>query len=171
MFLSHDWKTAGNHERIRNLNDTLRGRRVVTWFDEDDMPVGSNITECMSRGIDGSEYFVAFLTRNYIDKVAGPVAKDNCKKEFQYAELTKGAEKMIAVVMEPELLDPSTWNGPVGMNLAGKLYIDFTCDSRVETVASLLCSKTKPPLHRPPRYIPNPPSRPAPVLHAGCSAT
>ena len=149
MFLSHDWKTKGNHERIKALNEVLKGRRMITWFDEENITVGTNITEVMSRGIDCSEYFIAFLTINYMEKVGGSNTKDNCKKEFQYAETTKGAAKMIVVVMETELCDTTKWSGPVGMNLAGKLYIDFTNDANVETVANQLCSCTKSIVFRP----------------------
>ena len=62
-----------------------------TWFDEERMQ--GNVLDRMCTGIDDSECVVVFVTQNYLDKVGGVNGpQDNCKKEFEYAERTKGAE-------------------------------------------------------------------------------
>ncbi len=74
------------------------------------------------------------VTKNYIDKVAGKSAKgdgDNCLKEFNYAELMKTTDKMLAVVHEPRCLRPETWKGPVGA-LASSLYSNNVEDDKFE---------------------------------------
>ena len=39
---------------------------------------------------------VVFVTQNYLEKVGGVNGpQDQCKKEFEYAERTKGADKLI----------------------------------------------------------------------------
>ena len=166
MFLSHDWKTPGNHERVRELNEALMGRRMVTWFDEQAFSPGVDIVQHMCNGIESSDFFVVFITQNYLEKVAGSNSKDNCQKEFKYAESVKGAEKMIPVVMEPELKDTAKWFGPVGMNLSGKLYVDFSPGTLIETVVSQLCSASKPTM-LPPMFKPRSTRR---LLRQGASS-
>ena len=86
----------------------------------------------MCKGIDESTHVVVCLTRQYMAKVGSDDARDNCRKEFQYAETVKGGGGMIAVVMEPELLRTQRWNGPVAMVLANKIYVDFSSDDKLE---------------------------------------
>lgn len=138
-FLTHDWGTDGsgrdNHERVSKVNHLLKERGVVTWFDEEQM-VG-NVVEQMCAGIDDSITCVVFITANYLQKVAGDNDADNCKKEFLYADRRKTARLLIPVVMEQAsgsqaaARKPSSWDGPVGMSLGGKMYIDLSAD--VET--------------------------------------
>ena len=86
----------------------------------------------MCDGIDASALVIVFITRRYVDKVAGDNAADNCQKEFNYAELQKTNNKMIAAVMEPSMKDPSKWGGAVGMALGGKLYYKLDSDDTFE---------------------------------------
>ena len=74
------------------------------------MLMQGNVIEKMCEGIDDSYVIVVFVTQRYIDKVGGKYgSQDNCKKEFEYAERTKGADKFIPVIMEPSVRDSRNW--------------------------------------------------------------
>ena len=123
-FLTHSWvKDAldrDTHARVSRVNDYLKARGMVTWFDGDRME--GEIVDHMVDGIDKSAVLVVFVTTAYIEKVASHNANDNCRKEFSYGTRTKSANKMVPVPMEPACLNPLQWKGPVGMELGGKLY-------------------------------------------------
>lgn len=129
-FLTHDWgedeQGRNNHERVTRVNAALKQNGLVPWFDSERM--NGNIMAQMCGGIDNASCIVVFITERYVQKVGGDNAADNCKKEFNYAERRKTGAKMIAVVMEPRMRDPTKWNGPVGMVLGGNLYIDLADD-------------------------------------------
>ena len=123
-FLTHSWVKDGlgrdTHSRVSMINDYLKSRGLVTWFDGDRME--GEIVDQMVNGIDKSAVIVVFVTTAYIEKVASRNPNDNCRKEFNYATRTKTASKMVPVPMEPACLNPSQWSGPVNMELGGKLY-------------------------------------------------
>jgi hypothetical protein len=127
VFLTHDWgKELGhdNHARVRRINEELQKRGFSTWFDNDRMQ--GNIMEQMSQGIDQSALVLVFVTRRYVEKVAGSDATDNCKLEFEYSHRRKGVQQlMLPVVMEERMRDGKTWGGAVGMALGGVLYVDM----------------------------------------------
>lgn len=52
-------------------------------------------------------------------------SQDNCKREFEYAERTKGADRLLSVVMEPAVRDTRAWRGGVGMVLGSRPFIDL----------------------------------------------
>jgi hypothetical protein len=68
---------------------------------------------------DASSVFVVFITNEYIRKCAECGAEDNCHAEFSYAVQRKGVQKVVAVVMEPELKNTTKWQGPIGLRLNG----------------------------------------------------
>jgi hypothetical protein len=80
----------------------------------------------MASGIDNAQCVVCFITKRYVDKVGGPNPEDNCQLEFNYAARRKGANKIIAVVMESRMHDASSWVGEVGLVLGGRLYADMS---------------------------------------------
>jgi len=124
-FCTHNWgKNRRNHEEVVAIAGELQRIGVATWIDEEEM--SGRVTATMCRGIDDSATFTVFITEEYITKVAGTgrnKERDNCLKEFEYAESRKGSGVMIAVVMEPTMSDTSKWLGPVGANLSGKMHI------------------------------------------------
>jgi hypothetical protein len=134
VFLSHDWGTdrlgRSNHQRVSRLNADLKRAGLVTWFDEERME--GNIIDQMTCGIDDSACVIVCITRNYIEKVAGKNGlNDNCKREFEYADLRKGPKgRLLAVVMEAECRDQNSWAGSVGFVMGRKLYVDFSEDER-----------------------------------------
>ena len=94
--------TYENHDKVSKINTALKDRSLKTWFDEDRMEAES-IDDQMISGIDNAEVILVFITERYIEKVGGSNQGDNCKKEFNYAQLHQ--KKMIAVVMEEACYD------------------------------------------------------------------
>mmetsp|Transcript_7241 Transcript_7241/g.10229 ORF Transcript_7241/g.10229 Transcript_7241/m.10229 type:complete len:478 (+) Transcript_7241:96-1529(+) len=124
VFLSHDWGVDHvNHRRVAEINTALKARGLVTWFDEERMEGG--VHDRMQEGIDNCKCVVVFITRKYMEKVAGDDAGDNCQLEFNYAAWKKGNNKIVPVVMEPEVRDTRTWTGQVDFHLGGQLYVDL----------------------------------------------
>ena len=100
---------------------------MQVWLDDNELH--SNIPQMLAEGIDSSEVFICFITEDYLVKVAGRGPnreRDNCKKEFEYAERRKGANKMLAVVLESACRDQTSWHGPVGVTLGQHMYVDLT---------------------------------------------
>jgi hypothetical protein len=136
-FLTHDWgkfktkkggELVSNHDRVSRIHKRLTQSGMHAWFDEVHMK--GVIQKQMCKGIDDSDVIVVFLTKRYIEKVGGDEQKDNCQKEFLYADNTKGGQRMIGVVMDPECGPATSWRGPVQLTLGSQLYVDFS-DSRI----------------------------------------
>lgn len=167
-FLSHDWGTdasgRNNHQRVAAINEQLKAHGLITWFDAEQME--GDIVDKMCEGIDNTDCVVVFVTSNYMSKVGGANAADNCKKEFSYAARRKG-QSMLAVCMEETMRNPNDWTGPVGMNLGGSLYIDLSSDETLEKQSAALATailKIVGPnrLALPqPKTVPKPPQKPA----------
>jgi hypothetical protein len=71
---------------------------------------------------------LVFITEEYIAKVNGDNAADNCKLEFNYAANRKTKKLMVAVVVDAKCRNTSKWTGLFGFNLLGELYVDFVND-------------------------------------------
>ena len=144
-FLTHNWghdvQGRDNHKRVIVFKKLLEDKFDMKplWLDEEKMT--GDIHQQMCDGIDQSSLIIVFVTQAYIDKVAGRGLrgdKDNCRLEFNYAARKKGANKLIAVVMEDACSDPDQWDGPVGMHLGGQLYFSCTKDSDMEQCVELV---------------------------------
>ena len=159
-FLSHNWGRDAlgkdNHERVSRINAGLRERGISTWFDESEME--GHIGDQMANGIEGAKVVVAFITRCYMEKVDSDNRNDNCKREFQYAVTKKNPTgRLIAVPMEPDVTDPSTWFGAVGLNLSNDLYpcsfakgvVDAELDKLAAKIKALCCQDPKSPWDEP----------------------
>ena len=135
-FLSHNWGNLlsngnyDNHERVVRIGEALKLMGLNIWLDSERMT--GNTVKQMSEGIENSECVVVFITKKYIEKVAGSDAGDNCQKEFIYADMKKTAAKMLAVVLEPGCLAARDWTGPVGFSLGSSMYVDFSTDDGFE---------------------------------------
>ena len=123
-FLSHDWGKdelgRSNHDRVKKIFQALKEKGLSLWFDEEYME--GDIDEAMCKGIDESKLVIIFITKRYMEKVAGDNARDNCKKEFNYAKQKRGSERMLSVVMEPRCRDTNTWPGQVSMYMGSRLF-------------------------------------------------
>lgn len=71
VFITHSWIKdelgRDNHKRCQAINDGLKAKGVVTWFDSDKM-IG-HIKQKITEGIDNSSTVLVCLTRAYHDKV------------------------------------------------------------------------------------------------------
>jgi hypothetical protein len=149
VFLTHDWgddlQGRNNHSRVSAINDALKKRGFVTWFDSDRMQ--GHIVQQMCKGIDDSTLVVVFVTKRYISKCVN--VDDNCCKEFGYAAKRKGVARLLPVVMESETRDQRSWSGPVMMELGNVLYTDLSddgmknMDAFVATIVSTLQATDK----------------------------
>jgi len=149
VFLTHDWGVKqANHIRVAEINNALKAKGLTTWFDEERME--GNVHKKMQEGIDNTKCVVVFVTRRYMEKVAGDNAGDNCQLEFDYAAREKTKTKMVPVVMEPEVRDPKTWLGLVKFHLGSQLYVDFgestLSPAKVDELYSSIMSIIKKPL-------------------------
>ena len=145
LFLSHDWgKNHKNHEKVKTINEALRKLGYVTWIDEERLK--NDIRAEMAQGILNSKCFIAFITKNYHDKVVSGPDQDNCKGEFNFASITT---PIVPVILEESMRNTCDWKGNVGFTLATKLYIDISGDvndtkylaTKVEALAQILKSR------------------------------
>ena len=147
LFLTHDWgkdeDERDNHARVGVINEALKSKGYVTWFDEDRMQ--GNIPQQMASGIENTKIVLTFITKRYETKVTGNVEGDNCKLEFSFAANNKTKGNMIAVVMEKGMKTASRWRGILGMFLGDKLYVDMSGDldneQYLHTQLALLCKQ------------------------------
>ncbi len=133
-FLTHTWNFdevgRDTHARVKAFNEALQRRGIRTWFDDDRMR--GNIYNQMTRGIDHSATMVVFITKKYVEKVAGRGPNgnnDNCKFEFEYGLNHKTVDNMIPVVMETRL--PRNWKGSVGF-LQSQFYYNYKEDNELD---------------------------------------
>lgn len=148
-FLSHDWgedeQGRKTHDRVARVNESLKSRGIITWFDAEKME--GNIVQQMSNGIDNTQCVLVFVTRNYMNKVAGTNANDNCQLEFQYGLRKKSAALMLPIVMEERMKNSNKWKGPVGFALGGLLYSNLISDdeweTKMDTLAAAIKKKTR----------------------------
>ena len=81
---------------MKLVNDALKAKGIITWFDGDRMK--GNVAMQMAEGIEHSLCIVVFLTKRYESKVGGSNAGDNCQIEFLYASKKKTADKMVSFI-------------------------------------------------------------------------
>ena len=77
----------------------------------------------MAFGIENTKCFVAFITKNYHEKVVNGSQSDNCRLEFNYASSTV---PLIAVVVDKSMKNTQNWKGNIGLSLKSKLYVDLS---------------------------------------------
>ena len=54
------------------------------------------------------------------------IRHDSLKKQFEYAERTKGADRLISIALEPQVSSPRDWWGGVGMVLGSRSCTDLS---------------------------------------------
>lgn len=138
FFAAHNWGINNrNHLRVLSIVDVFRKCGRDVWFDDEHL--SGNIDSKICHGIDDSAAFVVFVTKDYLEKLmkGAETEQDWCYFEFTYASQRKPT-KMIAVIMEEEMLDTSKWKGPISARLGTKLYVDFTSDDKLDSCVSEL---------------------------------
>ena len=53
---------------------------------------------------------------------------DNCYLEFHHIVSKMTPAKMLAIVMETDMKDDRKWKGVLGINIAGRIYVDMARD-------------------------------------------
>ncbi|KAH9255555.1 hypothetical protein BASA81_006385 [Batrachochytrium salamandrivorans] len=137
-FMSHNWGEHNvNHKRVQGIVKEFRNKGWPMWFDDERLT--GQVDAQITNGMDESVAFVVFITKAYVEKVksGGKGTQDWCHFEFNYATLHK-SKKMIAVVMEKEMLDLTEWKGPVGGTFGRVIYIDYTSEDKFEWACSEL---------------------------------
>jgi hypothetical protein len=134
-FLSHEF---GNdcygrniHERVGRINQALKARGLITWFDES-LPVPTEIAGHVATGINRSRSLVCFFTRGYLEKVVGNFPTEHSHIEFNYTLSKKHPDYIVPVVLEEALLNPATWPGNVGKALGTFQPVNFIDDNNFE---------------------------------------
>jgi hypothetical protein len=125
VFITHNWgKQNFNHQQVARINAALKARGIITWFDDDRMR--GNVRKKMTTGIENTKCMLVCITSEYKDKVNSNDDRDNCRYEFTYGVEQLGPQRMVVLVMEPEMKNPRNWKGELGAALGRKLYHDFT---------------------------------------------
>lgn len=89
MFLSYPHKDKDQAESIFNI--LTQSCKYKVWFDKFEIKIGEDFAESIHKGIKNSEYFIACITKNYIES-------ENCCNEFKLARFLK--KKLLIVMFE-----------------------------------------------------------------------
>jgi hypothetical protein len=153
-FLTHTWRKddlgRDNHARVSRVNDALKRRGIITWFDEDRMT--GQIRQAMTEALYSTCCVIVFVTREYEKKVNSADLSDNCYYEFNIASNDKKlTNKRIPVIMDRSMNNPSGWaKGRLQAELGGILSLDFSndatylendCDTLVKTIYDVIMKK------------------------------
>jgi len=115
------------HERVTRVNDFLRAAGCTTWFSAE--RVQGNVLDMTCAAIDESDIVLVFVSQRSLDRVAGKNgAYDTLKKEFEYAERTKGADRLVPVVIDASARTSRDWGGGIGMVLGSRPFTDLSVD-------------------------------------------
>ena len=143
-FISHEW---GNDmygrsidEKVKRVNSWLRGKGLITHFDENRSE--KEMVNRICAGVDNSKSVVCFITKSYMTKVgSASTTAEKCNMEFNYTLRRKHPSLMIPIVLEEGIFDQSTWTGPVGMALGVTPIIDFSNDEDFDLKCEVLYKK------------------------------
>lgn len=137
FFPSFDTSDMQLRNRVEAMTDSFRRRYGKETIRDEGR--GEEEKE-IARLVDESACFVAFVTRGYMDKVMSGAETNQFEPrhyEFAYASVRR-PRKMIAVVMEPELLDAGLWKGPVSARLGSNEFVDFSADDKLDKAVNKL---------------------------------
>jgi hypothetical protein len=132
VFLTHTWKPdemgRENHVRVAFLNEALKSRGVITWFDSERMT--GSVRHEMSDDLYASCCVLICITREYETKVNSGKKSDNCYYEFNLASNDEHlVEHLIPVVLDRSLTNPSSWaRGRLSGELKRNIFIDASED-------------------------------------------
>jgi hypothetical protein len=128
-FLSHNWGLGDipvNHVKVSRINRRLKELGLNTWFDDDRL--SGNIRQGLVDAISKANCFVAFVTKLYELKINSGHPLDSCYYEFNYASSNRKITslKMVAVILDEEMKDSSTWSGRLFAELGSSLRVDLS---------------------------------------------
>ncbi|MGD2084964.1 MAG: toll/interleukin-1 receptor domain-containing protein [Candidatus Aminicenantes bacterium] len=100
VFLSHNSK---DKTIVKKVGDYLTRCLLKVWLDDSEMPGGANLSNEITKGIHGSNYFVPFISKNYF---GSNWCFTELRKASNYAVENK--IKILPVLLEPmEVLKPN----------------------------------------------------------------
>eukprot|EP00899_Mesostigma_viride_P024824 jgi/Mesvir1/5526/Mv15566-RA.2 len=141
LFLTHNWgddEAHTNHQRVARVNDALKERGFVTWFDGDRMT--GDVQKQMCAGILKSRAVLVFVTERYMEKL-DEEDLNPCQQEFNFAKEKKGVKYMIPIVMEKAMLTRKNWNGVLLMNLGQKIFVSMVHAAEIESNMQLVLNE------------------------------
>ena len=144
-FLSHEWGADlanRNHFRVKGFDEKLKQWTISTWFDSDRLT--RDVMTEITAGIDKTKIVLLFLTKRYMEKVVGtaiPRDIEYCHIEFHSAIRRRGRDHILVIIMEPDLLDKTTWFGPVADTLRSALCIDFSTNAKLDSAVARAASE------------------------------
>jgi len=163
-FASHNWGAGKlNHAKVHQIVNKLvgtYGRRI--WIDEDHMK--GNMKEKMLDGINTSEHFLVFVTKEYARKIASKTLEDNCYYEFHYAHQEK-PDKMVFVLVEKEV-GLEHWKGYLAPY---KSFLSYDMSDPFGQIDESVFRKVAEML-QPTVYVTDPDAESASVQHGGKAA-
>jgi hypothetical protein len=135
-FLSHeltdnDCYGRNIHERVARINQSLKAKGLITWFDES-LPAPTEVVGHITTGINRSRAVVCFFTQSYFEKVLGAYPTDPCHLAFLYTLSKKHPNYIVPVAFEEATLNPQTWPGNIGLALSTFQPINFIDDNNWE---------------------------------------
>ena len=125
-FMAHEWGTVSDkpntHEKVKAISTVLCDKGLEVWLDENHLR--GEVASGIMKGLQQSKCCVVFLTKRYLERCNDP--NNNCAKEFKAATKIHKIQKMIVVLLDPEVANPTSWFGVVQFELGDKLYIDLS---------------------------------------------
>lgn len=100
-----------NQNQIVEINDYLTDKGLNIYTDDILKPYTPELRTEIQKNIDHANAIVVFVTLKFMSKVNGMDGNnDICKIEYEYA-LKTAASKMVIVILEARMKDPSVWKG------------------------------------------------------------
>lgn len=124
-FLTHNWAN-NNHEKVKRINEALKRRGLITWFDSEKMK--DQIRHVMTKALTKTCSVVIFLTKIYETKINKGDELDNCYFEFNGASTNRFlVNNRIAAATEKQMINPTTWEiGRLSTELGSYLIVDVS---------------------------------------------
>ncbi len=134
VFLTHTWredeKGRNNHDRVGLVNEALKKRGLVTWFDSERM--SGTVRQAMTDALNATCCVLVFITKKYEDKVNSKNEADNCYFEFNVAAHNRNLVNVrIPIVMEECMVNQERWQngGRLMAEVGHQLFFDLSSDS------------------------------------------
>lgn len=118
---------TGLQMKISIIEKTLQQMGLRTWRDSG-MLDERNPAKRFKDGIDNAQCAVILLTKNYSNRVGADTKINLAQEVFNYCADRKTNARMVAVVLDAEMLSSRVWRGEVGLVLGRKPFVDMTGD-------------------------------------------
>jgi len=96
----------------RRLGEALQGHGIKTWIDETEIRIGENLIQRISDGLQGSDYVIAIISRNYLKSQWARRELD----AFAMREVSEDTSTILPVLIE---------DCEIPVFLRDKVYADF----------------------------------------------